>query len=172
MARNFHRSQRFQVLRNLKEQSEMRHSRRNKRALLLIGLPAIVMACGGSDEPSTNPIAGNYIATTFVTTGSSGQRNEIAAGSTLTITLAANGTTTGHLHVAASGSNPVLDADMAGTWTATDNHVVTFTQSADTFVRNMDFTWSTDINGISILTGDQVFSGTRIQITLSRGGSI
>jgi len=146
----------------------MRQSLRNTRALLLIGLPAIVLACGGSDEPSDTPIAGTYAATFFQTTGSSGQRNEIAAGSTLTITLAANGTTTGHLHVAASGSNPVFDADMAGTWTATENHIVTFTQAADTFVRNMDFTWSTDIQGISILTGDKAFSGTLIRITLSR----
>jgi len=149
----------------------MRQSLRNTRALLLIGLPAIVLACGGSDEPSSTPIAGTYAATFFQTTGSSGQRNEIAAGSTLTITLAANGTTTGHLHVAASGSNPVFDADMAGTWTATDNHVVTFTQSADTFVRNMEFTWSSDIQGLSTLAGDKVFTGTRIQITLTRASS-
>ncbi len=150
----------------------MRQSLKNTRALLLIGLPAIVLACGGSDEPSTTPIAGTYVATFFQTTGSSGQRDEIAAGSTLTITLAANGTTTGHLHVAASGSNPVFDADMAGTWTATENHVVTFTQSADTFVRNMPFTWGSDIQGISILSGDKVFSSTRIEVTLTRGGSI
>jgi hypothetical protein len=150
----------------------MGQSLRNTRALLLIGLPAIVLACGGSDEPSATPIAGTYAATFFQTTGSSGQRNEITAGSTLTITLAANGTTTGHLHVAASGSNPVVDADMAGTWTATENHIVTFTQAADTFVRNMEYTWGSDIQGMSTLAADEVFSGTRIQITLTRGGSI
>jgi hypothetical protein len=150
----------------------MRQSLRNTRALLLIGLPAIVLACGGSDEPSATPIAGSYAATFFQTTGSSGQRNEIAAGSTLTITLAANGTTTGHLHVAASGSNPVFDADMAGTWTATENHIVTFTQAADTFVRNMEFTWASDIQGMWTLAGEKVFSGTQIKITLTRGGSI
>jgi len=60
---------------------------------------------------------------------------------------------------------------MAGTWTATDNHVVTFTQSADTFVRNMEFTWSSDIQGLSTLAGDKVFTGTRIQITLTRASS-
>ncbi len=149
----------------------MRQSLKNTRALLLIGLPAIVLACGGWDEPSTTPIAGTYAATFFQTTGSSGQRNEIAAGSTLTITLAANGTTTGHLHVAASGSNPVVDADMAGTWTATENHVVTFTQSVDTFVRDMPFTWGSDIQGISILSGDKVFSSTRIEVTLTRAST-
>jgi hypothetical protein len=145
----------------------MRQSLRNARALLLIGVPAIVMACGGSDEPSATPIAGTYAATFFQTTGSSGQRNEIAAGSTLTISLAANGTTTGHLHVAASGANPVFDSDLAGTWSATGN-VVDFVQVADNFVDDILFTWGSDIQGISTLAGDQVFSGTRIQITLTR----
>ena len=149
----------------------MRQSLRNARALLLIGVPAIVMACGGSDEPSATPIAGTYAATFFQTTGSSGQRNEIAAGSTLTISLAANGTTTGHLHVAASGANPVFDSDLAGTWSATGN-VVDFVQVADNFVDDILFTWGSDIQGISTLAGDQVFSGTRIQITLTRGGEI
>ena len=145
----------------------MRQSLRNARALLLIGVPAIVMACGGSDEPSATPIAGTYAAIFFQTTGSSGQRNEIAAGSTLTISLAANGTTTGHLHVAASGANPVFDSDLAGTWSATGN-VVDFVQVADNFVDDILFTWGSDIQGISTLAGDQVFSGTRIQITLTR----
>jgi hypothetical protein len=145
----------------------MRQSLRNTRALLLIGLPAIVWACGGSDEPSDTPIAGTYAATFFQTTGSSGQRNEIAAGSTLTISLAANGTTTGHLHVAASGANPVFDSDLAGTWSATGN-VVDFVQVADNFVDDILFTWGSDIQGISTLAGDQVFSGTRIQVTLTR----
>ena len=145
----------------------MRQSLRNTRALLLIGLPAIVLACGGSDEPSDTPIAGTYAATFFQTTGSSGQRNEIAAGSTLTISLAANGTTTGHVHVAASGANPVFDSDLAGTWSATGN-VVDFVQVADNFVDDILFTWGSDIQGISTLAGDQVFSGTRIQITLTR----
>ena len=145
----------------------MRQSLRNARALLLIGVPAIVMACGGSDEPSATPIAGTYAATFFQTTGSSGQRNEIAAGSTLTISLAANGTTTGHVHVAASGANPVFDSDLAGTWSATGN-VVDFVQVADNFVDDILFTWGSDIQGISTLAGDQVFSGTRIQITLTR----
>jgi len=145
----------------------MRQSLRNARSLLLIGLPAIVLACGGSDEASSTPIAGTYAATFFQTTGSSGQRNEIAAGSTLTISLAANGTTTGHVHVAASGANPVFDSDLAGTWSATGN-VVDLVQVADNFVDDILFTWGSDIQGISTLAGDQVFSGTRIQITLSR----
>jgi hypothetical protein len=145
----------------------MRQRHRKSRSLLLVGLPALLLACGGSNEPSSTPIAGNYAATFFQTTGAGGQRDEIAAGSTLTISLAANGTTTGHLHVAASGANPVFDADMAGTWSASGN-VIDFTQAADSFVRDMLFTWGSDIQGISTLAGNQVFSGTRIVITLTR----
>lgn len=145
----------------------MRQLNRKLRSLLLVGLPTLALACGGSDEPASTPLAGSYVATTFLTTGSSGQRNEIAAGSTLTLTLAANGTTTGHLHVAASGSNPALDADMAGTWSASGT-VIDITQAADTFVRDMLFTWGTNIQGMATLTGDQVFNGTRIQILLTR----
>ena len=116
-----------------------------KQSALGIGAALIavsIMACGGDKGP-TNPgdgvtVAGTYTATQWVTTGGSGQTNQILAGSTLTITLLANGTTTGHLHVAASGGNPTFDADMAGTWTQTGTNV-DFTQSADTFVRNMAF---------------------------------
>ena len=56
---------------------------------------------------------------------------------------------------------------MAGTWTQILN-VVTFTQGADTFVRNMDFAWLLDANGVSSLAGEKVFSGTDVRIILTR----
>jgi hypothetical protein len=143
----------------------MRQLLKQRRLMLAIALPALVLACGGSNEPDVSPIAGNYVATLFTTTGGSGQRNELAAGSTFTLSLAADGTTSGHLHIAASGSNPVFDADMAGTWTAANN-IVNIDQPADTFVRDMPFTWGPDAQGIYSLTGDRVFSGTRIQVML------
>ena len=149
----------------------MRQKHRISRSLLLIGLPALLLACGGSDEPSSSPYAGSYVATSWTTTGNSGQQHPLVNGSTLQITLAENGTTSGHLHFAASGANPALDADMAGTWTVSGN-VVDFTQAADTFVRDMLFTVDSDIHGVMTLTGDQGFSGTRIQITLTRAGEI
>ena len=128
---------------------------------------AAIIACGGGD--STAPpsvLAGSYNAVQFVTTGSSGQTNQILAGSTLSINLNPNGSTTGHLHVAASGGNSAFDADMAGTWTQTGNSV-TFSQVADSFVRNM--TWVVAAAGSSWqLVGDQVFSGVRTQVTLSQ----
>ena len=128
---------------------------------------ATVLGCG-SDTTAPKPLAGSYSASEWVTTGASGQTNQLLAGSTLNIALSSNGTTTGHLHVAASGGNPAFDADMAGTWTQ-QGTTVTFTQTADTFVRDTPFT--VVANGSTwALTADHVFSGQRIQLTLSQGG--
>jgi hypothetical protein len=142
-----------------------------KRALMRISpillAAAAIIACGGSDSSSPNgTVAGSYTATQFTTTGSSGQTNQLLAGSTLAINLAGNGATTGHLHLAASGGNPAFDADMAGTWAQTGS-TVTFSQSADTFVRNIPFT--AVANGSKwALEGNGSFSGTAVQITLSQ----
>jgi hypothetical protein len=137
------------------------------------GLTAVVFAAlsvvgCGSDNPvqPTGNVAGSYHATQFVTTGSSGQTNQLLAGSTVSIDLLPDGTTTGHLHLAASAANPVLDADLAGTWTQSGN-TVTFDQPSDTFLRDIEFTVVP--NGDSWqLVGDHVFFGTRIQLTLSQ----
>lgn len=82
----------------------------------------------------------------------------------MTLILNPDGSTVGHLHIAASGINPVFDADMAGTWIHSGN-TITIAQSADTFVRNMIFTAA--IGNKETLVGDQIFSGTRIQLTLT-----
>jgi hypothetical protein len=146
----------------------MRPTFRKSRSMLLIGLPALLLGCDDSTSPPTNSAAGNYTAIYFVTTGGSGQRNEIQAGSTLVLNLSGNGTTSGHLHIAASTGSPAFDADMAGTWTQSGT-TVDISQSADTFVRDMQFELAPDPAGGWDLLGDEVFSGTRIQITLRRG---
>lgn len=146
----------------------MRRLLKSSYSVASIVLPALLLACGGDTTSPAVSAAGNYTAVTFLTTGSGGQRNEIVAGSTLILSLNANGTTSGHLHIAASGSNPVLDADMAGTWSQT-GMIVQINQAADTFVRDMPFELTPDPADGWDLVGDQVFSGTRIQITL-RGG--
>jgi hypothetical protein len=136
--------------------------------MLLVGLSALVVACGDSTSPSAGSAAGSYTAITFITQSASGQRDEIAAGSTLVLNLNANGTTSGHLHVAASSSNAVLDEDMAGTWTQT-GLTVDISQSADTFVRDMTFTLSPDPNGGWDLIGNPVtFGGRSFTLTLKR----
>jgi hypothetical protein len=143
---------------------EVRMLRTLQKPAFVLAFAVSAAACGDSTAPTGVPV-GNYTAIQFVTTGSSGQRDELAAGSTLTLNLASNGTTSGHLHVAASASNPVLDADMAGTWRE-DGNVVTVSQAADTFVKDMPFTLSNDpVNGW-ILVGDKSFNSVRIQLTL------
>ena len=132
-----------------------------RTAPIFLGIAAII-ACG-SDSTAPNAVVGSYAATQFTTTGTSGQTNQLLAGSTLTLTLASGGGVTGHLHIAASSSNPVVDADMTGTWTRTGNSV-DFNQTADTFVR--DITFSVEANGD--LVGAGSFSGTAIALTLSR----
>jgi hypothetical protein len=128
---------------------------------------AAVAHCGGDSTAPPGILVGTYEAVQFTTTtGSSAPVNQLAAGSTLHVQLAANGTVTGHLHIAASGSDPAFDEDMAGTWSKSGN-TVTFTQAADTFVRNMNFSAVPNAD-VWDLTADQVFSGTRIQLTLSR----
>jgi hypothetical protein len=125
-------------------------------------------ACGSdSTGPSGESAVGNYTAIAFTTTGTSGQRNELNAGSTVVLNLAANGTTSGHLHIAPTNTDPAIDADLAGTWHQTGN-VVTFTQTADTFIRDLQLTLVQDVVNGWTLVGDQNFSGTNVKITLKR----
>ena len=140
---------------------------RNASTIAAVFLSAGLLGCG-SDKMTSPPLslAGNYVATEWVTTGSSGQTNQLLGGSGLGLALQEDGTVTGDLHLAASGGNPAVDYDMAGTWTKSGN-TLTFTQAADTFVRDMTFNivpngtrWS--------LTADQVIGSTRIQITIDQ----
>ena len=136
---------------------------------IFLGIAAM-LACGGgySTAPSQSAAAGSYSAFQFVTTGSSGQTNQLSIGSTVQITLASNGTTTGHLHLAASGSQQAFDADLAGTWSQTGN-VIDFTEAVDNFVNDMLFTIQPIANGVWDLVGDDTFSGTHVQLTLRHG---
>jgi hypothetical protein len=140
-----------------------------KRAPILFGIAALVACGGGSTAPNTT-LAGTYLATQFVATGSSGQTDQLLAGSSLLLHLGANGSVAGQLHLAATNGNPVVDADMAGTWAQTGN-TITFAQAADTFVRNMTF--AIVANGsLWELVGDGGPTGTRIQITLTQQATL
>jgi hypothetical protein len=131
-------------------------------------MPALMLACSDSTAPG-DTVVGNYTAVAFTSTPTGGAtRNELQAGSTLLITLKSDGTTTGHLHIAANGASPVFDADMVGTFTL-NGDAVAFTQAADTFVRNMVFTVQRVGNNVAFLVGDQIFSGTRVTVTLAKG---
>jgi hypothetical protein len=144
----------------------MRNILRN--GLLLSGALVAMTACGSdSTGPTGESAVGNYTAISFTTTGTSGQRNELTAGSTVVLNLAANGTTSGHLHIAPTNTDPAFDADLAGTWHQNGN-VVTFTQTADTFIRDLQLTLVQDVVNGWTLVGDQNFSGMNVKITLKR----
>ena len=135
-----------------------------KIAPILVGLVAVI-SCGGDSTAPPSVLVGSYSAVEFTTTGSSGQTNQLLAGSTLNISLTANHTTSGHLHVAASGSTPTFDADLAGTWAQSGNSV-TFSQPTDTFVETMTFAAVAAGNNLWDLVGDGTFSGTAVHVTL------
>jgi hypothetical protein len=122
----------------------------------------LALACKDSTEPTMAGVAGTYNATTFITTTSGTATNQLARGATLSIVLTAQGTVTGALVIPADAANPAVNESMSGTWSL-NGSTVSFSQTADTFVRDMAFTFT---NGT--LVGDQTFSGTRIQATLTR----
>jgi hypothetical protein len=132
---------------------------------------ATLIACGSDTTGITNdPIVGSYFATEFVTTGSFGQINQLVEGSTLNINLLNNHRTTGQLHLVATAASPAFDGDMTGTWAHTGN-TVTFSQDADTFIRDFDFTVTDPIGGTQ-LAADHTFAGVNIKLTLTRGAVI
>ena len=135
--------------------------------ILLCAIVIAAAACGGYSTSPTTSAAGNYTAISFVMSGSSGQSNQITSGGSLLLNLASGGATSGHLHVVASGSNPAVDADMAGTWSQ-NGDLVAISQSVDTFVRNMPFTLTLDPAYGWTLVGNKDFAGTNINITLKR----
>lgn len=139
------------------------------KCLAPIMMLAAAVGCGGSDSTGTqsSALAGSYTAVQWVTTGNSGQTPQLAIGSTLQITLNNDGSTTGHMHLAASGGNTAMDFDMAGTWAQNGNNV-SFSQAADTFLRNMVFTIQPIATGVWDLVGVYDTPGTRVELTLRR----
>ena len=146
----------------------MRNALNKSSAMLSIALAALLLACGGDSTSPANTATGNYTAISFVTTGTGGQRNEILAGSTLTLNLNANGTTSGHLHVAANGSDPAFDSDLPGTWTQAGMTVELTMPAVDTFVEDMPLELTANSVGGWDLEGVGGFSGTQVQLTLRR----
>ena len=118
----------------------------------------LAAACGDSFSPTIDTVAGTYTATTFTTTVNGTTTDQLARDASLVLTLTAGGSTSGQLVM-----SDFIES-MAGTWLLTGDKV-TIDQSADTFVRDMTFTATADE-----LRGDATFGGTRVQVTLRRGG--
>jgi hypothetical protein len=82
---------------------------------------------------------GTYVATVLL---GPGNEDLLAAGGSLTLMLGADGSVAGSFFIPASLGGPNT-VDMAGTFSLAGN-VVTFSQSADSFVRDVDWIWADD----------------------------
>jgi hypothetical protein len=137
------------------------------RAVRASAVALALGACGGEDSfsPTVETVAGSYTARTLTLTSAVGTTDLLALGSTVAITLATDGTTSGRLFVpggAEDGSD--LDLDLAGTWTLVGT-TVRFDQTADSFIRDVDFTAAPNQ-----LNAEGTFSGTIIRLVLGKPG--
>lgn len=102
--------------------------------LLLLGT---TLACSDYTAPSEQPSpVGAYSATQFTTTANGVTTDQLAEGVTISLTLAAEGTTSGSLNVPAASSVPL---DLSGTWTRRSG-VITFHHATQTFLDVLPFT--------------------------------
>ena len=92
----------------------------------------------GARGSSAGDAAGAYAATSFTLNQGGPEEDLLAQGSSITLTLLADGTTTGHMFVpAALTGESDFDEDLDGTWTQADD-VVRLEHTADTFLRDID----------------------------------
>jgi hypothetical protein len=132
-------------------------------------LAAVALAgCGGDDNPfspTVANVAGTYNATLFTATNSMGTINLLSMGATVHVVLNPDGTTTGHIFVPDVGQEDgELDADLTGTWTLSGS-TVTFSQTADTFIRDVEFTASQNS-----LESEGTFEDTTLHLALAKTG--
>jgi hypothetical protein len=128
-------------------------------------LALVLAGCGDDDgfSPTVENVAGSYSAAEFTLTTAGGTVDLLDLGSEVTATLAEDGTTTGRLFVPGSGENGEdVEADLAGTWTLAGS-TVTFSQTADTFIRDVEFT-----AGPNSLTGEGTFEGQTFRLVLTK----
>ena len=127
--------------------NETRFLGRGIRKLISLAVAASVAVACESTGP-TIPLAGTYIATTFVVT-ETGQApvDVLAAGGSMAITITENNTTSGSLVIPAAltGSSDFL-IDLTGTVNRNGN-AVQFDQTGDSFVR--DATWALQGNTLA-----------------------
>jgi hypothetical protein len=130
-----------------------------------LALAAVLAGCGDDDgfNPTVDDVAGSYSATTFTVTSPAGTIDLLALGGLVSVTLSADGTTTGELFAPGAGEDGEdVEADLTGTWELSGS-TVTFDQTADTFIRDVEFTASQDR-----LTAEGIFSGETVRLVLSK----
>jgi hypothetical protein len=124
----------------------------------------LVAACGDSTAPTMASVAGSYTATTFTVTETGGTTNVLAAGGSISLTLAAAGTTGGRLFVPGGGEGGGdFDEALTGTWTLQDS-TVTLDHDADTFLRDMTLTFRSRRQ----LVGQGTFTDVTVAVVLAK----
>ncbi len=114
--------------------------------LMVVGAPLLLLlllpSCSDTVEPGD--LVGTYHAVELSGEDEGVPFDFLDEGGSLSITLAANGTTTGTLFLPGAGeAGEDINASMAGTWAYDeDTNALTFDQAADTYVR--DATWTVD----------------------------
>ncbi|HEY9014664.1 MAG TPA: hypothetical protein VIM84_06350 [Gemmatimonadales bacterium] len=136
-----------------------------KSVLRVVGALALI-SCGDDElsSPSRAAVVGTYEATSFTVTQSDITADLLNLGATLSLTLAEDGTATGHLfapHLGPGGSD--LNEDLTGTWTLSGETVTLSLPQATTFLQ--DATFRFDSNR---LIGDETVNETRVQLELTR----
>jgi hypothetical protein len=137
------------------------------RAIVALTLVLAVGSCGGEDtfSPTVQSVTGSYTASSLTLVSSVGTTDLLALGSTVAITLAADGTTSGRLFVPGGNDDGSdLDVDLAGTW-ALSGSTVTFNQTGNSFIREVEFSAGPDQ-----LNGEGEFSGAIIRLVLRKAG--
>lgn len=141
-------------------------------ALLVVG----VGACDDDDPPAgpdpieESEVVGDYEATLFEVTIDGLTVDLLEEGAELTLSLAADGSTTGQLFVPEGGEEEGEDLDVAldGTWTFDEEAAtVEFSQDADTFVRDVTFQAVRADGGIR-LDGEETFDEETVTVQLTQ----
>jgi hypothetical protein len=125
--------------------------------LAVAALVPMISSCKDDSLP------GDYTATTFTITPQGGATQDVlAAGGHITLSIANDFTTAGNLSIPASIDGGPVSVSMLGNMVKQGDEI-TFDLVADSFMRDMTFTFSGNT-----LSAIDTFSGTTVAVTLSK----
>lgn len=111
-----------------------------RAAMLALAAAATLAACSDDDPagPTSEEVAGSYVATTFTITSGGGVVDLLESGSTLELTLDADGTTAGRLFIPDLDAEGDFDVDLTGTFVIRGDRIE-ITTGEDVFIDDVDF---------------------------------